>query len=165
MRLSHRDFEMLLDVVAELYAHVDLETLPHKILSAVARLIPGDGNCYNQVDPASKQVVAIHRPGLPGLESHLPALGEFIHEHPLWLRADSPAKMAGRGAKWQNRSRAYWPSSVLKTARKRGLRAREALEAQQRSKYAVVPAQLFVRQFNCTFVERIGGALAITCTE
>ena len=81
-RLTNRDLDSLLRAIRKLHSHAEFKSLPERVVSLLAQLLPCEISSYNEVDRLKKQLRAVHNSD-PGAARHFPAYMAHAHEHPI----------------------------------------------------------------------------------
>jgi DNA-binding CsgD family transcriptional regulator len=82
-KLSHKDFRLAQSMLLDLYAHVDMQSLPKAMISLLGRLVPSDVCTYNEIDSLGRQMRVVHDYPSKDVEKVLPCFMEYYHEHPI----------------------------------------------------------------------------------
>src|SRR5688572_30593803 len=74
------DEEVLLDLVGEAYAEVELERFAPRVLEAIRRVVPSDWASLNDLGPEPSAETIMIPPGPPEIYA---VYAQYAHEHPL----------------------------------------------------------------------------------
>lgn len=100
-RITLADYRVLQAGLRDLYAHHNLDTLPHAALRLTHALVPSDVCAYNEIDPSQQRLQAVFAPERRQREISplLPFWERYMDQHPVLKHfrlhpADGPKKIS-----------------------------------------------------------------------
>ena len=82
MRLSHRDYERLAEVLSELHGFADLDQFREGVLHLLNQLVSADVLGYTEFHSRDNRVFAIHWPDSAEIKALMPAFAAHSDQHP-----------------------------------------------------------------------------------
>lgn len=74
---------MLFDCLRELYSHLDLQTLPARILSVLPKVVPAEVVAYGALNPSRQQIIVAVEPADIGFPQDEQMIAQDLPKHPL----------------------------------------------------------------------------------